>query len=183
MQRGSLLHLGGAAARLLAPVLARRCNRPQEVGGILGSGSGWARNFRVAIIGRPNVGKSSLFNRFCGKRMALVYDKPGVTRDSIEGTANIGELEFQVTDTAGLDDGLDMQGEDMHVEKVGTVMAASGIGRWPTHLLAKAFSRTEDVVRDAHLVLFLVDAKIGITPLDIKFARWIAKQVCVEICS
>lgn len=87
-----------------------------------------------------------------GAQLSLVYDKPGVTRDSIEGTANFGGLEFQLTDTAGLDDGLDMQGEDLRADKVGAIMMASGIGRWPTHLLAKAFARTEQVIKDAHLV-------------------------------
>lgn len=139
-------------------------------------GAGWSRNFRVAIIGRPNVGKSSLFNRLCGKQIALVYDKPGVTRDSIEGTAFIGGLEFQLTDTAGLDDGGDLQGEGMHIEKVGSLMAASGIGRWPTHLLTKALLRTEQVVQESDVVLFLVDAKFGVTPVDIQFARWVNKQ-------
>ena len=119
----------------------------------------WPRAFRVAIVGRPNVGKSSLFNRLCGKQMALVYDKPGVTRDAIEGTAYLGGLEFQVTDTAGLDDGGDLQGQSLRVEKVGSIMAASGIGRWPAHLLAKALARTEQVVSTSDLVLFLVDAR------------------------
>jgi predicted GTPase len=64
----------------------------------------------------------------------------------------------------------------MHVEKVGSVMAASGIGRWPAHLLTKALERTEQVVREADLVLFLVDARDGVTPVDIQFARWVNKQ-------
>ena len=107
----------------------------------------WSRGFRVAIVGRPNVGKSSMFNRLCGKQLAIAYDKPGTTRDSIEGTAVFGGLEFQVTDTAGLDDGADLQGEDMKFDKVGPVIAASGVGRWPTHLLAKALARTQQVVQ------------------------------------
>ena len=59
---------------------------------------------RVAIIGRPNVGKSTLFNRLVGKRLALVDDLPGVTRDRREGEARIGDLEFTAIDTAGLDE-------------------------------------------------------------------------------
>src|SRR5256885_9404477 len=60
--------------------------------------------FTVAIVGRPNVGKSTLFNRLVGKRLALVDDTPGVTRDRREGQARLGDLEFQVFDTAGLDE-------------------------------------------------------------------------------
>ena len=108
--------------------------------------------------------------------MAIVYDKPGVTRDALEGTAFIGGLEFQLTDTAGLDDAGDLQGEGMHVEKVGSIIAASGIGRWPAHLLTTALSRTEQVIKDADAVLFVVDAKHGVTPVDVHFARWVNKH-------
>ena len=61
--------------------------------------------FTIAIIGRPNVGKSTLFNRLVGQKIALVDDKPGVTRDRREGKARLGDLEFTVIDTAGLDEG------------------------------------------------------------------------------
>ena len=88
----------------------------------------WERAFRVVIVGRPNVGKSSLFNRLVGRKQAIVYDKPGVTRDRIEGIANVGGLNFDVTDTAGLDDGLDLQGMDGESAKKGPHIAASGIG-------------------------------------------------------
>ena len=61
--------------------------------------------FTVAIIGRPNVGKSTLFNRLAGKKLALVDDRPGVTRDRREGEAKLGDLAFKIVDTAGLEEG------------------------------------------------------------------------------
>jgi GTP-binding protein len=64
-------------------------------------------SFKLAIVGRPNVGKSTLFNRLVGKRLALVDDQPGVTRDLREGEARLGDLRFTVIDTAGLEDATD----------------------------------------------------------------------------
>ncbi|WP_066548201.1 MULTISPECIES: ribosome biogenesis GTPase Der [unclassified Sphingomonas] len=103
----------------------------------------------VAIIGRPNVGKSTLFNRLVGKRLALVDDQPGVTRDRREGEANLLGLEFLVMDTAGYED------ED----------AATLPGRMR--------AQTEAAVRDADVALFMVDARAGVTPLDAEIARWL----------
>jgi GTPase len=103
----------------------------------------------VAIIGRPNVGKSTLFNRLVGKRLALVDDQPGVTRDRREGEANLLGLEFRVFDTAGYED------ED----------AATLPGRMR--------AQTEAAVRDSDVALFVVDARAGITPLDEEIARWL----------
>jgi len=103
----------------------------------------------VAIIGRPNVGKSTLFNRLVGKRLALVDDQPGVTRDRREGDANLLGLEFRVIDTAGYED------ED----------AATLPGRMR--------AQTEAAVRDADVSLFLIDARAGVVPLDEEIARWL----------
>ncbi|MBR0552176.1 ribosome biogenesis GTPase Der [Stakelama marina] len=103
----------------------------------------------VAIIGRPNVGKSTLFNRLVGKRLALVDDQPGVTRDRREGDAQLLGLEFRIIDTAGYED------ED----------AATLPGRMR--------AQTEAAVRDADVALFLVDARAGLTPLDEEIARWL----------
>lgn len=108
--------------------------------------------------------------------MGRTFNCLTIHRNLPAGTALIGGLEFHLTDTAGLDDGRDLQGESMRVEKVGSIMAASGIGRWPAHLLERAFERTEQVVKEADLVLFLVDARTGVTPVDIQFARWVNKQ-------
>lgn len=103
----------------------------------------------VAIIGRPNVGKSTLFNRLVGKRLALVDDQPGVTRDRREGEANLLGLEFRVMDTAGYEDD----------------EAATLPGRMR--------AQTEAAVRDADVSLFLIDARAGVTPLDEEIARWL----------
>ena len=103
----------------------------------------------VAIIGRPNVGKSTLFNRLVGKKLALVDDQPGVTRDRREGDATLLGCDFRVIDTAGFED------ED----------AASLPGRMR--------QQTEAALREADVALFLVDARQGLTPLDGEVARWL----------
>ena len=103
----------------------------------------------VAIVGRPNVGKSTLFNRLVGKRLALVDDRPGVTRDRREGDANLLGLEFRVVDTAGYED------ED------------------PETLPGRMRQQTEAAVRDADVALFLIDAREGLTPLDEEIGRWL----------
>ena len=106
----------------------------------------------VAIVGRPNVGKSTLFNRLVGKRLALVDDRPGVTRDRREGEAKLLDLEFRVIDTAGFED------EDPHT------------------LPGRMRSQTEAAVRDADAALFLFDARQGITPLDEEIGRWLRAE-------
>jgi len=103
----------------------------------------------IAIIGRPNVGKSTLFNRLVGKKIALVDDQPGVTRDRREGDAHLLGLDFRVVDTAGYED-LD---------------AASLPGRMR--------QQTEAAVAQADVALFLIDARAGIMPLDEEIARWL----------
>jgi GTP-binding protein len=108
--------------------------------------------FKVAIIGRPNVGKSTLFNRLVGKRLALVDDTPGVTRDRRLADASIGQLKFQVIDTAGL--------EEADAESLEGRMRAQT-------LLA---------VEDADVVLFLVDARAGVTPTDKAFAEIVRRS-------
>ena len=103
----------------------------------------------VAIVGRPNVGKSTLFNRLVGKRQALVDDTPGLTRDRREGKARIGGLSFMAIDTAGL--------EEAPAEALESRMRA----------------QTEHAVADADVALFLIDARAGVTPLDEHFADWL----------
>ncbi len=101
----------------------------------------------VAIVGRPNVGKSTLFNRLVGKRLALVDDTPGVTRDRREGEARLGDLMFRVFDTAGLE----------------TINDDS--------LAARMTRQTERAIKDADVALLLIDARAGVTPTDRHFAQ------------
>jgi GTP-binding protein len=102
--------------------------------------------FTVAIIGRPNVGKSTLFNRLVGQKLALVDDAPGVTRDRREGEARLGDLRFTVIDTAGLDEG------------------AKG------SLTARMQEQTETAIGLADALMFVIDARAGLTPNDRAFA-------------
>src|SRR6187551_913092 len=106
----------------------------------------------VAIVGRPNVGKSTLFNRLVGKRLALVDDRPGVTRDRREGEASLLGLEFRIIDTAGYED------ED------------------PETLPGRMRAQTIAAVREADVALFLIDAREGLTPLDEEIARWLRAE-------
>jgi GTP-binding protein len=106
----------------------------------------------VAIVGRPNVGKSTLFNRLVGKRVALVDDRPGVTRDRRVGHATLLGLEFDIMDTAGFED------ED------------------PASLPGRMRRQTEAAVREADVALFVIDAREGVTPLDEEIARWLRQE-------
>src|ERR1700759_5547777 len=102
--------------------------------------------FTIAIIGRPNVGKSTLFNRLVGQKLALVDDEPGVTRARREGEARLGDLEFTIIDTAGLDEG------------------AKG------SLTARMQEQTETAIKLADALMFVVDARAGLTPTARAFA-------------
>src|SRR5579872_6349549 len=102
----------------------------------------------LAICGRPNVGKSTLFNRLIGKRMALIDDTPGVTRDWREGDGELFGLHFRLLDTAGLED-----------------MRAKG------SLAARTAERTKEALDQTDVVLFMVDARAGITAADKTVAR------------
>ena len=107
--------------------------------------------FTLAIVGRPNVGKSTLFNRLVGKRIALVDDTPGVTRDRREGDARLADLSFRIIDTAGLEE--------------------PGDG----DLQRRMREQTDRAIEQADICLLLIDARAGLTPLDTHFARILRK--------
>jgi GTPase len=109
-------------------------------------------SFTLALVGRPNVGKSTLFNRLVGKKLALVDDQPGVTRDRREGEAKLADLAFKVIDTAGLEE------------------AAIG------SLTARMREQTEAAIADADCVLFMIDARAGVTPDDRFFAEIVRRS-------
>src|SRR3954467_2008820 len=108
--------------------------------------------FTLAIVGRPNVGKSTLFNRLVGRRLALVDDRPGVTRDRREGQARLGDLSFTVVDTAGFDEAA------------------------PGSLTSRMVAQTELAIESADAVAFLMDARAGLTPIDRAFADIVRKS-------
>ncbi|MFN3717309.1 MAG: ribosome biogenesis GTPase Der [Rhizobium rhizophilum] len=109
-------------------------------------------SFTVAIVGRPNVGKSTLFNRLVGKKLALVDDTPGVTRDRRPGDAKLVDLRFTIIDTAGL-------------EEAG-----------PETLQGRMRAQTEMAIDEADLSLFVVDAKYGLTPVDQALAEMLRRR-------
>ncbi|NKD85609.1 ribosome biogenesis GTPase Der [Haematospirillum jordaniae] len=119
--------------------------------------------FTVAIVGRPNVGKSTLFNRLVGRRLAIVHDMPGVTRDRKVHKASLAGMDFMVIDTAGLEDSTDES------------------------LEGRMRAQTEAALDEADIALFLIDSRAGVTPLDAHFAALLRKHptpviLCANKC-
>ena len=109
-------------------------------------------SFTLAIVGRPNVGKSTLFNRLVGKKIALVDDQPGVTRDLREGNGKLGDIKFTVIDTAGWEDARDES------------------------LQGRMRALTEHAVQISDICLFMIDARTGVTYMDQTLAAILRKN-------
>ncbi len=101
----------------------------------------------VAIVGRPNVGKSALFNRLIGRKIAIVHDQPGITRDRISAICTHGTRPFVLWDTGGI------------------------FGAGEAELSARVRGAAEEALRESDLLLFVVDAKEGLSPIDKELAR------------
>jgi GTP-binding protein len=108
--------------------------------------------FTLAIVGRPNVGKSTLFNRLAGKKLAIVDNTPGVTRDWREAEGQLFDRKFRVLDTAGLEESFD---DSIH---------------------GRMRMQTEHALKQADAILFVIDGRAGLTPRDEHFAQWLRKQ-------
>jgi len=109
--------------------------------------NGSTRTPNVAIVGRPNVGKSALFNRLVGRQIAIVHDQPGITRDRISTLCTRGEKPFTLWDTGGVG------------------------GSGESELTAQVQGAVEEAMRDSDVLLFVVDAKQGLSPIDEELAR------------
>src|SRR5213079_1419066 len=114
--------------------------------------NGQAKLPSVAIIGRPNVGKSALFNRLVGRKIAIVHDQPGITRDRISAICSRGEQPFTLWDTGGI------------------------FGAGEKDLTAQVRQTAEDALRQSDLLLFVVDGKDGLSPIDSDLARTLRKS-------
>jgi GTP-binding protein EngB required for normal cell division len=126
-------------------------------------------NWKIVVVGRPNVGKSTLFNRLAGSKSAIVHDLPGVTRDRKDSLASLAQLEFRLTDTAGL--------EETHGYLTSN-SAAQLIHKKPLklELQKEILHQTEYAIKEADIIILMFDARTGLVPLDSFFASWYNKR-------
>ncbi|ETO05536.1 GTP-binding protein EngA, partial [Reticulomyxa filosa] len=124
------------------------------------------RGPRVAIIGRTNVGKSTLFNKLCRSRLAIVDDKPGVTRDRQEGQAKLVDLEFVIVDTPGIEE---LSEPILRERKIDL--------NEKSQLLRGMIEQATKAIDYADVILFMYDAKVGITSQDVFLAKWLKKKI------
>src|SRR5215475_12438867 len=106
----------------------------------------------VVIVGRPNVGKSALFNRLVGRKIAIVHDQPGITRDRLSGICTRGERPFTLWDTGGI------------------------VGRGESELTEQVWNAAENALHESDLLVFVVDGKEGLSPVDEELARMLRKS-------
>src|SRR6266704_5886375 len=136
-----------------ATVAGRRpCARNETLSSALSVMNGPNKSPNVAIVGRPNVGKSALFNRLVGRKIAIVHDQPGITRDRISAICTRGEQPFTLWDTGGI------------------------FGAGEKDLTAQVRQTAEDALRQSDLLLFVVDGKGGLSPVDQELARILRKS-------
>ncbi len=149
-----VLEVSDGHARALSPRIPRLRAALNFFDGLSGPGPAMTlfMTFTLAIVGRPNVGKSTLFNRLVGRRLALVDDRPGVTRDRREGEGRLGDLDFTVIDTAGLEESA------------------------PESMSGRMRAQTETAITQADAILFMIDAREGATAADRAFANLVRKS-------
>jgi len=171
----SVVHVSFIARRYFAKLLPRRLRNgkmqfTQEIEELVKP-----MNYRVVVVGRPNVGKSTFVNRLAGRQIAIVHKSPGMTRDRKEVPASLAGLEFTLIDTPGLEDPYNRSVQDEKETMPDTQLLN---GEVMTMDLQKAIQHQADLaVRDADIVLFMYDGRVGVSPIDDAFANWTRDRI------